>query len=423
MRVLAITDDGGPLAELRVQTPLRQLRQQKLIDDYAVCNSELEGAAGGEFEFDTVLLQRVASIGLLIALEEAGIPYCLDMDDNLLLAASFRKGGDPEVGIDRALCGCRTLSCTSRRLVGLFEKHIGIRLMDKARLTPNSIEFPERVRAAQRPEQLLWVQGDAVALTYSAERIRAAVGDFANRHNLDICLIGKSMVAERSLARARPKPSISHQELIDYLHSGPASIGIAPLETVGEEETLDFITSKSDVKKLLFGGLGHTGVFSAAYPYVESDLETGALAQNTYEGWMEALEACWEQGWKRSESEAERIRELRSASRVARECWYPALSGARGPGMVTLSRLRQHLVKAMKEPASEAGTAPGNGVKLMPNTGGDQSPLRTEWRIRTLERRVRTLTQAVDGIYLSATWRTLITLGGIVQRLMPKRRF
>lgn len=428
MRVLAITDDSGPLVELRVETPLRQLRQQKLIEDYAVCDSELRGRAGGGFEFDTVLLQRVGSISLLDTLEDAEIPYCLDMDDNLLLAASYRKSGDPEMGIDHALQGCRTLSCPSRRLAGLIEKHLGIQLMGKTRLTPNSIEFPERVRAARRPEQLLWIQSDAVALTYSAERVRAAVSDFAGRHGLEICLIGNAMAAERALPRARAKPSMSHEKLIGYLQSGPASIGIAPLETVGDEETLDFVASKSDIKKVLFGGLGHTGVYSTAYPYVESDLVTGALAENTYEGWTEALEACWDQGWTRSEAEAEKIRELRSASRVASRNWHAALEGARGPGMLSLSRLRQDLVKSMTGPVREAGGMGGNGGNAVPNEGGVQSPTRAEWRIRNLERKVRTLTmemdktkRAVAAIYQSATWKTLTSIGGVVLRLLPKR--
>ena len=45
MRVLAITDYIGPLVELRVETPLRQLRQQKFIEDYARLGTEAPGRA------------------------------------------------------------------------------------------------------------------------------------------------------------------------------------------------------------------------------------------------------------------------------------------------------------------------------------------------------------------------------------------
>lgn len=426
MRVLVITDDNGPLLHGRVNLPLRQLRQQGLIESFAVCDTRLHGDAGDGCEFDALLLQRTGAIPLLNLLADNGIPYCLDLDDNLILLPSYRMGTVPQLGLEAAINGCKVLSSPSRRLAAIVEKYTCAGLQGKLKLTPNSLEFPPSVRPARKPSQILRVQHDAAALGYSAEEIRSAVDDFARNNGLEICLIGDSMKAEKLQAKTRRLPSMPYEDLLRYLHEGPPSIGVAPLETVADEATLDFISSKSDVKKLLFGGFGHPGVYSLALPYVESDLVTGILARNTYQGWIEALGQCYELAWQRSAAEAERIREVRSASRVARLSWLPAIEGARSPGPVGLGWLRAELGKSQSDAGGAASLLPREKGTQMERIKLAASDTVTNQRVHALEMQVRMLTQAlgqikqdVDGIYQSATWRTLIKLGCIVRRFLP----
>jgi hypothetical protein len=102
------------------------------------------------------------------------------------------------------------------------------------------------------------------------------------------------------------------------------------LETVADEETLDFVAGKSDLKMLLFDGYGHPGVYSDAPPYADSPLRTGAqVIPNTYAGWVEALEYQYREGWRSARERSERIRAERHIDRVARESWMPALEEAR----------------------------------------------------------------------------------------------
>lgn len=424
MRILAITDLTGPIVDIRLETPLRHLKAQGLIQSFAVCNSKLEGPAPSDAEFDSILLQRLGAPALLAALGDGGVPFCLDLDDNLLLPASYRRGSIPEMGIDMAVECCRVLSCPTRILAQTLEKHTGLQLAQKVRLTPNALEFPGSVRSARRPEQLIWIQSDAAALDHSAARLRAAVEDFAARRDIAIQMIGDAMKTGKPPARSRHMPSMPHHELIAYLDAGPSSIGLAPLETVADEATLDFISSKSDVKKLLYGGMGHTGVYSLALPYMESDLTAGIMAPNTYGGWMAALEQCYESAWQRGPAEAERIREIRSAARVARLHWLPALQQAASPRPVSLAALRQRLASggsvASPTPAKYEENA---GMQTEENTSAG---LASQQRLHALETRVRMLTQAlrqtrqdIDAIYQSATWKTLVKLGGIAQRLLP----
>ena len=354
------------------------------------------------------------------------IPYCLDLDDNLILQASYIKGEGPELGIGIAIRSCRILSSPSRRLVSFVEKHTRTSLMVKHRATPTALDFPAPLRPSQPPTQLTWIQSDSAAIGHSAPAIRAAVEDFALRRSLDVCMIGDAMQAESNLANARHLPSMPHGQLIGYLQDGPPSIGISPLETVADEATLDFIASKSDVKKLLFGGFGHTGVYSRALPYVESDLKTGVLASNTFEGWKAALDECYESAWQRTAGEAARIRELRSASRVARQCWLPALQGAVSPQPFRLGALRETLARLTPESADlERRLRKPEGTEVKP-LGEPASVTETEQRIHTLEYQVRLLNQSVertsrgvDAIYNSAIWRTLSKLAGIAERVIP----
>jgi hypothetical protein len=182
---------------------------------------------------------------------------------------------------------------------------------------------------------ILLTQGHRLALEESAEPVLAAIADFAAARALPVCYFGEQLdrlspLAARLLRAvvvpAGELPLARYHELLAAL---PPMLAVAPLETAGDPATVEFVAGKSDVKMLEYGGYGHPGVYSAAPPYVESDLRCGALAANTYEAWMQALERTWHNGWRAAAAEQEDIRRRRDIAVVAADSWARALEAAR----------------------------------------------------------------------------------------------
>jgi hypothetical protein len=229
MRVLAISDDAGPLLHGRVLTPLRQLRAQGLIESFAVCDSRLRGDAGGDCEFDALLLQRTGAIPLLDLLASNGIPYCLDLDDNLLLVASYRSGAVPDWASKPPSMASHVLSAPSIGSRCRGQAHLRGSTA-KLNLTPNSLEFP-------RPSGCASKLPDSVgAHEWRARHIRRKDPergyDFAAAKGLEICLSAIPRRREVS-GQNRRLPSMLHEDLVSACTKAP-SIGIAPLETVAD---------------------------------------------------------------------------------------------------------------------------------------------------------------------------------------------
>jgi hypothetical protein len=419
MRVLAITNDDGPLAELRVVSPLCELRRRGLIENYRVCDSALAGDA--EYEFDTVLLQRISNVAVLRALRDAGIGYCLDIDDNLLARASYRRGLDGEsidspFGLVEALQDCAALNCPTARLVRLLEKYSELTLADKAHVTPNALEFAGAIREPGPPTRLIWIQSEGAALSESFEPVVSAVEEFTRRKGVRVSWVGDVPKLAERLGSLDAMGRMPHPKLMELLREGRPGIGIAPLETLGDEETLDFVAGKSDVKMLLYGGMAHGGVYSQSAPYADSDLRAGPLVENTKDGWLRGLETEWEEGWRSARERAEEIRLRRDMSRIAEERWLPALTSVRRDRTTTLGALRNKLDRWYAVFSSE-------GETMM-----DRVEDRTEGKIRRLEERVKLLearlernTRAVDGIYSSKTWKALTHVFGMFGRLFGKK--
>ena len=116
-----------------------------------------------------------------------------------------------------------------------------------------------------------------------------------------------------------------HHQLLASL---PSMLAVAPLETEGSPETVEFVAGKSDVKMVEYAGFAHPAVFSDAAPYADSDLACGTVVANAFEAWSTALEATWEDGWRTAIEEQARVRERRHISAVADRCWGRALDAA-----------------------------------------------------------------------------------------------
>ncbi len=112
-------------------------------------------------------------------------------------------------------------------------------------------------------------------------------------------------------------------------------IGLAPLETQGDQKTLDFVSGKSDIKMLDFAGYGHPAVYSSAPPYVDTDLKAGVVVENRAEDWREGIEAIYSHLWKRLEDEQAEIVRLRNMDRIAAKHWAEAIRRSRLPDPLT----------------------------------------------------------------------------------------
>ncbi len=113
------------------------------------------------------------------------------------------------------------------------------------------------------------------------------------------------------------------------LASMPPLIGLAPLETAGDKDTLEFIRGKSDIKMVAYGGFGHPSLYSNAPPYTDTDIHAGLIVENTFASWREGLEAAFHERWRTLDADQRDIAAKRHIEAIARDRWYRALEQAK----------------------------------------------------------------------------------------------
>lgn len=326
-RILAISPFTTALRDLRIANPLLALQRQGYIDAFTLTGAPFEELKNDRNTYDAVLVQRSTPEFVFETLHGLAIPFILDCDDNLLARAAYRDCG-VEPALVSGLRHCSALTAPTPRLVHGLEKYSGLRLIAKTFIVPNGLPFPDAAssKICSPPSQLLWIQGDTAALSNSREAVLRAVDDFSQRYGLPVVLIGAKVLKESELKNQIAVGEIDLSRNLQLLESAPLSIGVAPLETNADEQTLDFIAGKSDLKILLFSGYGHAGVYSAAPPYSDSSLQNGlSIIGNSYAQWTEALEYQYRQGWRETPKIAASMRAGRHIDVVARECWRPAI--------------------------------------------------------------------------------------------------
>ena len=370
------------MAAARVHAPLRALREAGLIESYTVTDATLRGAPR-DGRYDVVWLQRATDPWLARALaERLKGRYLLDVDDHLLCRPAYLERGDmPDPGaLEAALEGCRVLTTPSARLADLLQGRSGIGLDARTRVCPNALGFdalPER--RPSRPAALLLVQSHALALADSRDEVLAAAAEAAARHRLPLWTLGARPPA---LVRAAAQAGVTLRALLprswDEYHTAlagqPTVLGLAPLETLGDPDTVEFVSGKSDVKMVEFGGLAHPAVYSDAAPYTDTDLRCGRVTANDAASWAAAIDELIGDGWQTAADEAREVRVRRDLARVAAECWWPALKAARLEEPVDGGRLFGALDRARAltreqdrprplAPAARALTRPRRGCR------------------------------------------------------------
>lgn len=345
--ILAVTRHSAFLRALRLEMPLLNLKKQGLIRDYFITNPSLFDVPD-DFLFDVVWLQRVNDPRLMEHVErKAGGCFLYDLDDLLIGRAAYLAQEVPNRDtVIEAIRKCRVLTVTSLRLARLAEKYAGCSTLDRAAVCPNAFEFHDWVRVPQVPSGIIVTSSEELPVAGSSEAVISAIVDFSARRGLPIALFGR--FDDRLRARVADRVRITEYGSVSYWHyhgllaALPPMIGIAALETDADLETLDFVNGKSDVKMVDFGGFGHPSVYSAALPYVDTDLKAGVLAENTYDAWTQGLESVYRDMWRRLDAEQREIISQRSMDRVAAECWLPAVERARLPEPMTGRAIRFH---------------------------------------------------------------------------------
>jgi hypothetical protein len=339
--VLAISRETL-LRAARLEMPLLNMKRQGLIDDYFITNPTLFDVPD-QFAFDVVWVQRGATSRLIEHLEKKiRSRYLLDMDDFLIGKPSYTSNELPDRDVlVNSIQRCSVLTVSSARLARIIQRHIRIPIIQKAMTCPNGFEFPALRRTPEQPKGIILASSDDLGLTESKEPVMRAVADFAKRRQLPLHYFGDQAGAITSWFRnavCLGRTSYFHYHAL--LASLPPMIGIAPLETTADQDTLEFISGKSDIKMVDFGGAGHPSVYSSAPPYVDTDLKTGIVADNTIEAWSNGLNSIYENLWKNLDSEQDQVIRLRHMNRIAGERWYNAVVKARLPERMKAAELR-----------------------------------------------------------------------------------
>jgi glycosyltransferase involved in cell wall biosynthesis len=404
--VLAISQDTGALLELRVNHPLRSLQRAARLSSFVNYNLLNRDFSDDSTPVDAIVLQRSVPAFIHQALLSAGIPFLQDVDDNLLVKAAYRH--DPtEPAVIEGLAGATVITTPNPRLVRLLEKYSGLTLSQRSFITPNALPFPSEPRIPQKPSQLIWIQSDIAALSNSREAVVQAVEDFSRKYRLPLILVGRNVLNAPRFRHQVVLGHIDFAENLRLLETAPSSIGIAPLETSGDQETLDFIAGKSDLKILLFGGYGHPAVYSAAPPYTDSALQIGgSVVENTYSAWIEALEFQYQEGWRMMGEQSRLIRQERHIDKVASESWAPALESCVLEKPICPAELNEIIELAIRSGQGQTERQAGTAVARMNSE---------------LHRENRDLSRQIEELHRSLSWRLTAPVRSAAKPIMRWR--
>jgi len=344
--VLVITPAAGPLPELRVGNPLLSLQRSNRISTFVNTLPFFETLPENNLRADAIIVQGSVPQSLYRALSTAGIPFWLDVDDNVLGNAVYRTG-PVEIAVVEGLARATVLTVPNPRLLRLLERYTGLELAGRSFITPDALPFPPATRPSQRPSQLILFQSDIAALSDSRKAVVQAVEDFSCKYRLPLILIGKNVLEAPKFTHQMLQGTMDFAENLRFLETAPTSIGIAPLETSADQETLDFVAGKSDLRILLFGGYGHPAVYSSAPPYTDSGLQNAeSVVENTYTAWMQALEFQYQEGWRLIGEQTGFIRQERHIDKVVGESWAPALESCVLEKPISVGELGEILQRA-----------------------------------------------------------------------------
>ena len=406
-RVLAFCEDAWALQQLRIRQPFDSLVRQGLIEGYTIVLGDKLIGPNTFTHYDVVWIQRNPASRLYQAISEIADKIIVDVDDLIPATPSYRDGQLPGTeDLFEAFSNGAIPALTSRRLAELYSEYLELPISDNCNFAPNCFPFPNDPPAdPTKPQGLLWTSSDIAALVGSGPAVLNAIRDFSEKYDLPIYAAGVFSEEHRGffkhLVELGKMDFWQHKEMLATL---PTMIAVCPLETVADKETLDFISGKSDLKKVEFAGFGHPGVYSKSPPYVDTDLDVGICVENTYEEWMTALEYQYEKGYQSAKEEAQHVRDLRNVDRVAREDWFPIIQKGFLDQSITMQdfylTLRKHDLRRLAT-LQGASFSHVESEDLMPLIlkRGDQLPEAFDLALAELPQSVPMRFRMVDGFY------------------------
>jgi hypothetical protein len=341
-RILAVTHDLGFVRQVRLEMPLLSLYRQGLIDSYMISDPFLSNVPA-TYRFDVIWLLRVTQGDFIDRVMDISAgSYLYDIDDLIIGNPGYLDTMQGQQEVLRALANCRTITAPSKRLITLLEKYSSHDLESKSVICPNGFEFPSTLRPPTRPEGLIWTVNDNIPLLVSRDDVIRGVASFANKHSLTLFWFGRHIPhISNAFNKFLPFGYVEYWQYNCLLASLPTLLGVAPLETQADDDTLDFISGKSDIKLVNYCGHGHPSVFSNAPPYIDSDLaDSGSIVTNDSASWHDGLEYLYTEGWHTFPDKQQRIVRLRNMSRIACK-WNGAVERSRLDHTLTAGTLKQ----------------------------------------------------------------------------------
>lgn len=341
---------GDPLSQLRIESVLTALYYKDQISGFMILGADRSIVCGENLScFDAVLMQREGSLNSNLLNEIKGYNYLLDVDDLLLASASYRLAEYSEWKkrfynqFLSNISNAKSISVTSKRLDRLLKKYSKNLGKYETFVVENGLFIDSSIPAQNnKVEAILWTSSDIAALTETKQNVISAVNDFSIKYNLPIFCFGRfpNTILEM-LNNKKYFGKIDfhlHKQILRNL-SGRA-ISISPLETSADPETLDFISGKSDLKMVEYGGCGINGVYSKSPPYTESSLLEEIIVKNTYKDWFSGLESALSKPSLTSDQVSKLVTK-RSIDIIATDKWMPAIKSSELTKALPLSMIEK----------------------------------------------------------------------------------
>jgi len=347
--VLVLTEQHSNMRGVRVDVPLGGLLSEGRIAGYAMWGKGRLGFStrSGEADpaFDAIWVQRDLPPDMALALAALGLPYLLDIDDNLLVSPAYRAPFSPEqLQATRSLVrGCAAMTTSNDRLAGLLQDYAHTTLIDRTVTCRNLATEQAPWVAPGEPTCIVWASSDKPALTGAYLGVVRAIRDFCLAHGLKLVCIGApppGLIRESAVVTEH-LGMMPYAAYLDRLRGLAPGILVAPLDTGADPVTQDFIDGKSDIKVLEAMTTGLVGVFSDARAYRDTDLPMPILCPNDHAGWLAGLDQARRlclHGTPRTP-----IPENRMASGIGLQCWADALGRVRLRHPMRLSQLQHAL--------------------------------------------------------------------------------
>ncbi len=344
--VLVVSDDFENFLELRVRIPFDAMYKAGLIKGYHVLSrGRITRSVGVKVEIqdiDAVWVQRVPSRNPLFLADTFDGRFVYDIDDNLLVTASYRPPFSPEfTTIVRSLMrGAKVVTTTNARLMASLERNSGIQIEHKTVLAPNLAEHTEVLPGHAKPDALLLAASDHLPLTASRAAFLSAIERFARSRGMPLAYVGtEANDFSKTGMTVWATGTLDYFTYREFLRRHNV-MAVVPLEGHGDPRTQEFIDSKSDIKLVEFGSCGVPAAYADVAPYRDTPLRCGPLVDM---GDAEAIVAALDEVYGNADAirarGKESVREHRLALDVVRSTWFKAVEHTRLPVPLPLSVL------------------------------------------------------------------------------------